>query len=199
MNTTVELTMIDNAQTQWYDCFFERFRYDEVSDLFVQLEVLELDVDALAETDDLKRKTLSGWAYWVLYLRGYLQYCQRGEVDDRNIYWSYLTTHFGPRGHDPGLVETLADPLAARRRVALRFRDIDSLRVRSHPSAFPSAQLEPITLQVVSEPSQLAKTLYRKDDELPLPPVLVDGYHRLFVGRMFRAPGLHGRILWPFE
>jgi hypothetical protein len=193
----IELALIDAARTPWYDCFFERFPYNDVSDLLSGLGVLDLDVDILARTDDLRMNTLSGWTYWVLYLRGYLQYCRRGGVDEDNIYWRYLTRYFGPRGHDPGLVETLADPLAVRSRIALRFLDIDALR-NSRRSLSP-AQLKSIILQVASQPSSEAKILYRKNDEIPLPAAFIDGYHRLFIGRMFRLAGVQARILWPFK
>jgi hypothetical protein len=199
MSATVEPALIDCERTPWNDCFFQRFPYGEIGELFAQLEALELDLALLADTDDLKRAALSGWTYWTLYLRGYLEYCREGRVDDQNIYLSYLIRYFGPLGHDPGLKDTLADSLAAKRRVALRFRDIDSLRMGPQSSQSGSPQFKPITLKVVSQPSRPAKELYRKNDSDPLPPALIDGYHRLFLGRMFRIPGLPGLIIWPSE
>ena len=137
---------------------------------------------------------MSGWAYWTLYIKGYLEYSAGGRVTSDNVYLRYLVGYFGPRNHDPGLQETLIDADAALLRVALRYRDFDNFR---HAGKFAPDQgsIDPVVLTIVDPPPDHAKVLYEAGTGRAFPPAVVDGYHRIFLARLFGTMEFRAHVM----
>jgi hypothetical protein len=129
---------------------------------------------------------MSGWSYWLLYVKGYLQYREGGHVGDANVYLKYMTSHYLEGSHDAGLAAQFDDSDAADR-LAYRFREFDSMLRGAPPS--------PITVVVREMPPANAKILYEVDSGAPVVASLIDGYHRLFVARLIGLAELAAEVI----
>jgi hypothetical protein len=158
---------------------------------------MEIDLDAVAYCHDLANHVVGGWVYWVLYIKGYLQYKDTGTIAEGNVYYDYLTKYFGPRAHDPELVRRLANPPTSTELVARQFRDFDFFR--SHVTHEPeeAGRINPITV-VISDPSLSADDtmiVYEVGSDAPLLASIIDGYHRLFLARLFMVERLPCKVI----
>jgi hypothetical protein len=185
---------IDIARVDWFDAFFSRMGSPSAEKILEAIGAADVDLQALEETGDLAEMAMSGWAYWTLYIKGYLDYSAGGQVTWDNVYLRYLVGYFGPRNHDPGLRETLVDPNAAVHRVALRYRDFDRFRnlQTSHPNGSP---IDPPVLTIVDPPPDHAKVVYEAGTGREVLPAVVDGYHRIFLARLFGARDLKAQVM----
>ena len=158
---------------------------------------MELDVDTVAKCHDLAWDVLGGWVYWVLYIKGYLQHRSTGVIGEGNAYYDYLTKYFGPRSHDPGLVGILADPTSATQLIERRFRDFDEFRDRVAHDPSEAEHIDPVTVVLSSLPPNAddAMLVYEVGSDTPLLASIIDGYHRLFLARLFRVERLPCRVL----
>ena len=194
---TYDRVWIDPLKTPWYDRFFEAWAFDSPQELFRALSGFTLKLRPWSRSQDLRRSGLSGWVYWVLYLRGYLQYLDEYDVTLHNLYLQYLVEYFGPQGHDPGLKSLLADRTRARARVILRYEEIGRFE-RFDVGRDTTLEVDPITLVVGGDGSSRDKVLHLSKSGVALLPGCVDGYHRLFLGRLFGLAALpcdvHGGI-----
>ncbi|HET9198117.1 MAG TPA: class I SAM-dependent methyltransferase [Solirubrobacterales bacterium] len=177
---------IDVQQTPWLDAFFSSWSFESPEGLLAAVRSTDLDLEAATRNRDLSNQGLSGWTYWFLYLKGYTQYAEAGEVADSNVYYRYLTEYFE---QDEGLAQVLRDREAARTRVRRRFEDFEGLAA----GAGEQPEFEPITIWT-QEPAPVdAKLVFVDDSSAPLLAVDIDGYHRLFAAR------LHGLDRVPAE
>lgn len=168
--------MIDVQRTPWYDAFFSTWWFETNEELLAAVRSTSVDLGALVRNRDLSVQGLSGSSYWFLYLKGYTQYEETGEVADSNIYLRYLIEHFE---QDEGLAHVLRDREAARTRVVRRFEDFERLAAGGDEQA----ELEPIIVWT-QEPAPVdAKLVFVHGSWSPLAAVDIDGYHRLFAAR----------------
>jgi hypothetical protein len=183
------------GKTSWYDRFFTMFKSDCLDDLLEAVAGFELDVDRLTKLYDLKRTGLSGWVYWLLYLKGYSQYVQSRCLDSRNVYVQYLQRHAAEQRHDPGLAALLRQMPEVVQRTRRRFEDAE--RLLGEPTIRNRAltELAPLTLVVREPVSRRSLVVYVTHSEQPLRVSALDGFHRLFLARLAGVPSLRCRIV----
>ena len=75
------------------------------SELFTAVAGMDVDVAALARSHDSRVEGYDGWVLWFLYLKGYLEYAEGGEVGPGNSYFNYLTDYHAQVG-DPTVEQT---------------------------------------------------------------------------------------------
>lgn len=176
-------TTVDTVRTPWLDRFFTAMSFESPDDLLAAVAAMELDLDRMMKNRDLQLESTSGWLYWVLFIKGYLQYEQNGGAAYNTTYREYLTRYFGPQGEDPGIGSLLADPNGAAERATLRYKDFERFRA-ARASGATELTVDPIQLFVRTPPSEDAKPLFLANSETPVL-ASVDGYHRLFLARLF--------------
>ena len=73
-------------------------------------------------------------------------------------------------------------------RVARRFRDVELFRrvIAQRPAS--AERLDQITVVLRDEPSAAPQPVYLAGSDSPLQATLIDGYHRLFLARLFGVP-----------
>jgi hypothetical protein len=186
---------IQVGKTSWYDRFFTMFKSEGLDDLLQAVNGFELDVDHLTKLYDLKRTGLSGWVYWLLYLKGYSQYVQTRCLDSRNVYIQYLYRHAAEQRHDPGLAALLRQMPEVVQRTQRRFEDAE--RLLGEPTIRNRAltELAPLTLVVRQSESRGNLIVYLTHSEQPLRVNALDGFHRLFLARLAGVPSLRCRIV----
>lgn len=193
---------IDVSRTCLQQRFFSRFEFNSTEELLSKVAGMQINLDTIAGSDDLRRGVYSGWAYWLLYLKGYLQYTECGTICSDNIYVDYLTRYYGPRAHDPGLQQyhdpglhqVLADPQSRIERVAWRFRDTESFRKHASRDMSWLDGVAPVRVVVSDPPPQHPLLVYEIGSNIPLKASLVDGWHRLFSARLFGIPKLRHKV-----
>jgi hypothetical protein len=121
----VPIRYIDVSRTGLQDRFFHNFEFDTADELLAALAGMEIDLATMARSHDLRREAYSGWVYWLLYLKGYIQYTESGKVGSGNVYFDFLTKFYCELGHDHGLWQELGEPGKVAERVVRRFPDID--------------------------------------------------------------------------
>jgi SAM-dependent methyltransferase len=186
---------VNVGKTCLQERFFVRFNGDSTSEILSAIEAMELDLDALAESDDLKKSVYSGWAYWTLFLKGYLQYAHESHVHAGNIYYDYMMNYYAPRQHDPGLANVFADANTAAKRITQRFEDFDLFRNSAGEHEGVLDKLAPIKIFVgdVPEPHKLLVHVCQSDT--PLVADAVDGWHRLFSAKLWNVEKLACQVI----
>jgi len=180
--TTADIRSIDVARTPWYDRFFKRFERSSPEELLAGIDAMDVNVDELAENGDLATNDLAGWVYWLVYLKGALQ-AQKEAPGPTNVYYALLERHWK---NDPGRTRDLRDPDRLTTLVGRRFNDFNLFRADS------DAMKKAVPLQVVvtqGPPATLThrgvKRIYEFENEVPIETNVIDGYHRLFLARLF--------------
>jgi SAM-dependent methyltransferase len=181
--TELEVHAIDVGRTPWYDRFFTKFAFNSPEELLAAIEGMELDVDALASDGDLAVNDLAGWGYWLVYLKGALQCAQGGALGPGNLYYDLLARH---RNNDPGRAADFSDPGRLRALVRRRFDDFELFRT----DADVPLKIAPLQLVVTDGPpaptsTRAVKRVYEFGSEVPVETTIIDGYHRLFLARLF--------------
>lgn len=173
---------IDVKRTTLHDRFFSVFDFEQVEQLIDAVRGFNVDLGAIAECNDLRRGGYLGWSYWLIYLKGYLQYTSTASVGQGNIYYDFMTVYHRKQMHDPRLSEILGDPAAAISRISLRFRDTRLMENKGRPS-----DATPVLLMVSDPPAAKGQTLtvHVVDSQDPLSVKLIDGWHRLFSAKLF--------------
>jgi hypothetical protein len=119
-----------------------------------------------------------------LYLKGYWQYVESRSVDAGNVYYQYLK-HGYLQDPDPCLALKVADVSGARGVVERRFADFDTFR--AHQGDQGLAEELDALIVVVSEPppAESYVPVYLFDPHRLVLARVIDGYHRLFLARLF--------------
>jgi len=187
---------IDIQRTCLQQRFFEHLRFDTSEELLAALAGIEVNLDALAQSHDLRYYLYSGWGYWLIYAKGYLQYLQTETIGRGNIYYDYLTNYYVPREHDPGLCKELRIPFRTIERVAQRFRDLDFFRTQGARGEGEFYKLEPVRLIVGEPPPQAdALSVYTIGEATALVPRLIDGWHRIFGAKLYGRTSLRAELV----
>jgi SAM-dependent methyltransferase len=181
------------AESTTHKPFFEAWDYPDAAQLLGAVESAEIAVDALAANRNLARHGYSGWAYWFLYLKGWLHYRASGEAGGGNPYFEYMTKHYVPDGADLALARALQDPEVAERLVRRRFEDLD--RFYAAKGADLSAGIAPIRAIVGPLKPHNPLKLLDADRGETIPARRIDGWHRLFGARALGAPRLRAEVV----
>ena len=193
----IRFSSVDIDRTCLQTKFFSTFQYESTADLLAAVQEQPINLAALAENRDLKLDVYSGWSYWLLYLKGYLQYRLSGTIGRGNIYFDYLTEYYIPRSHDAGLCETLTNSSAVIQRISQRFQDLERLDPQVAKGKQQGEQLAPVRVSVTDPPPPewLALPIWEPRSESPLRAALVDGWHRLFAAKLFGAKQVRCEIV----
>ena len=183
--------LIDAQRTCLQERFFAAFSFDSRDELLAAVGDMTFGVDTLAQSADSRVFVYSGWVYWFIFLRGYLEFAESGGLTADNVYLDYLTRYYGPRGHDPGLTYDLIDRERACERVERRFSLVDAA-TSVHPDR--SWEVEPVVVVVGELPPDYPLRVFPIGSPEPLIGKLVDGWHRLFAARLGGVSSVPGRL-----
>jgi SAM-dependent methyltransferase len=185
-----DIRRIDVRQTAWYDRFFTTFAFDSPEKMFTSLENREVNIDPLASDGDLAMEGMGGWLYWLVYVQGALQRARGGAIGPGNIYYDLLAKNWI---NDRGRAADFGDPDRLVMLVKRRFDDFDLFR--SDPDA--PAKMSPIHLLVPDSPPAPTeaidvKRVYDFERGTSVDTTKIDGYHRLFLARLFGHSSVPG-------
>lgn len=180
--TEPDIRMVDVMRTPWYDRFFAKFGLASAEQTLAAIEGTDVNLRSLAQ-NGTNVTNLGDWAYWLVYLKGALESATRSRVDAGNIYYDLLGDYGNP---DPGRSADVGDADRRRELVCRRFDDFNRYRV--DPLA-PDVTT-PIQLVVTDGPPTPSETrgvklVYESGREVPVETTTIDGYHRLFLARLF--------------
>lgn len=188
----------DVRRTNIHWRFFDVLRFDSLDDLFDAIRALDYDLVSLATARDL-RSLYSGWMYWMIYVKGYLEYRDKRMITQDNSYLIYFTARCSETSlRDFVLAEQLEEgarieadaPTVLSRvaveRVGLRFKDMDRCWPDADRAANRGALLFPIRVSVRS-PSMTTDWMAVYEEGVPEPhrAARLDGHHRLFAAKLF--------------
>ena len=183
-------TIIDVQRTALQGQFFKDVTFQSADELLAGIRAMEIDLAGVAGDPDLAEAVYSGKTYWLIFLKGYCQYLDGLILGRGNIYFDYIRDYYTPRRHDPDLSDEFSDPNVALQRVAARFRDVDRFRQAPH-SYVPT----PITIFQTGDPERDDLVLYDAGSGELLHAHAVDGWHRLFVARLFGAATVPAEVV----
>ncbi len=189
---SVEIEIDVHRSVQWFNAFFENFKYESPEALLKAVDEIDLHLDPASQFANAA-SAMSGWLYWLLYIRGYLEHRKSGNLTEDNVYYHYLTRYFGPQNRDPGLGKVLGDNQLAKTRVLQRFRDFQIFREACAQGSQDVKEYEPVAL-FPSSANVDVKQLFTVGSDVSLN-AGVDGYHRLFLARLFGFSKLRARIV----
>jgi hypothetical protein len=182
--TEVDIHTIDVDRTPWYDRFFKRFEFKSPEELLAAIERMDFDIDSLAQNGDPAVTDMAGWAYWVIYLKGALEGGNGKTAGPGNVYYDLLAQH---GNDDLGRVPDYNDPSRLASVVHRRFSDFDIFR--THLEA-PIQTAPPRLVVTQGPPTPRGKRnvarIYEVGSEVPVETTTIDGFHRLFLARLFR-------------
>jgi SAM-dependent methyltransferase len=185
---------IDVGNTCLQEKFFSFFEFNSPEEVFIAVSEFNIDLDIIARSMDCIRYVYSGWVYWFLFTKGYLQYINSGVIDERNIYHEYMVKYYFPRGHDQGLKDQLDSPYLITKRIAQRFHDLDMLR-NSSQDAKILEQFAPICVYISEFESEDELRLHDLETGAVLRAVRVDGWHRLFSAKLCGVEKLRYQVI----
>jgi SAM-dependent methyltransferase len=173
------------------DRFFAMWSYATPDALVEAIRRVDVPIDVLLPNRDLEGFGYNGWGYWFLYLRGWLEYRDAGELTDENPYLHYLARHFVPNGPDPVLSGAIDDASAAREVVLRRFADLD--RIAAQPEDVVMDTITPMRVVVAPRTPRVSLGIETVHGRL-IAAWRVDGWHRAFGARLFGLRGVHAHV-----
>ncbi|MCW3050014.1 MAG: Methyltransferase type 11 [Solirubrobacterales bacterium] len=192
---------IDPALSSTHSAFFEAWDYATAEELLAAVRSTQIPVEAFAANRNVSRHGYSGWAYWLLYLKGWMHYRETGAAGPGNPYFDYMTAHYVPvmtadyvpDGADATIGRELRDPAVAEQVIRRRFADLDRFEAERIDGV--AADMAPIraTVGPIAPPSPL-KLVERTRGETILAR-RIDGWHRLFGARLLGVPALRVEIV----
>lgn len=185
--------LVDPAAGSVHRGFFEAWDYDSTADLLAAVGSTEISLQTLANNRNIARHGYSGWIYWFLYLKGWLDYRESGNAGPGNIYFDYMTTHYIPDGADTALGQAMRNPETAESIVLHRFADLD--RFDEAEGADVSAAIDPIRAVIGHTPPAIPLKLVDAASGASIPARRLDGWHRLFGARALGAGRLRADVV----
>jgi len=183
---------IDPAASTLHRPFFEAWDYPDAERLLAAIDATAIPLDVLAANANVAKHGYSGWAYWFLYLKGWLHYRATGVAGAGNPYFDYMTVHYPPDAADAALGRALGDPDVAERTVRRRFEDLDRFDAASGSDV--SAETTPLRAIVGPLPRNPLRLAVAGSEET-IPARRVDGWHRLFGARALGVPRLRTEVV----
>lgn len=185
---TVEPLVIDLERTCLHEAFFARFRFATFDEYLRAAAQEPMDLAELSQTAELREAPYSGWSYWMIHLKGYAEYLLAGGVEPENTYLRYLRDYYAPQVQDPGLAAGFDDAQEILTRVKNRFAGFDFFR--EHEGQPIGARVLPVRAITSDPPRREPLLLFAVGSETPIVVRLIDGWHRLFAGKLCRIPDL---------
>jgi hypothetical protein len=194
---TVEKSLdfeVDTQRTCLQHVFFSHFAFDSNANLITAVERMECDVDSMAGSEDLRVHAYSGWMYWFLFLKGFLQFRVSRVFHDDNVYLDYFLRYYLPRQHDPGLAPEAGDIDVARGRVLARYSRTLRLAELKSEGVTAVTDVDPIIVDVTDPPPAYPLRIFAVGASDPIAGARVDGWHRLFAARLFGIESIPGSV-----
>ncbi len=182
---------VDVARTLLQEKFFDTFGFDSTEELFAAVDGMDVDVAALARSQDARVGGYDGWVLWFLFLKGYLEYSSSAEVGPGNTYFDYLSGHHG-QALDPTVAQQV-DWDATRAYVVRQFEGMD--RMRAAPESPEVVEQTPPIDVFTNEQAAGRLYVYEPGAHNPITATRLDGWHRLFAARLFGVPRLRLEVI----
>ena len=186
---------IDVERTDLHRSFFRTLNFSRRQDLISAVERIELDVSLLEKSTDLRRNLADGWMYWLLFLKGYLQYAKTGEIREDNVYYDYLIRHYIEHGHNPGMSADLEEPARASERVARRFRDLKRLLSAHDGDNESPAVIDPLRVTSVGQATEPHYVFHLTGSDEVVRVRAIDGWHRLCSARLAGVRSMRSEVI----
>jgi hypothetical protein len=181
--TEPDVRSIDVLRTPWYDTFFDAYAFESPERVLSEIDGTVVDLEVLARNGDLDSDGMSGRDYWQIYVQGALQHARGGEAGPGNTYYEMLSRYWNK---DPGRAADFRDPDLLAKLVKRRFEDFDLFRAAADaPSKMSPARLVVPEGVPKPTPTRGVKRIYVLGSGVPLEITTFDGYHRLFLARLF--------------
>ncbi len=188
--TTARLPIsVDVARTGLHAPFLEHFEAG-IADVIGVVDREPFDAAAVVADPD-GEWGYSGWSYWLLYLKGFLQFRASGAIARGNVYVDYFLDHYLDGPHDPGLRLVVPDDDAALARVTRRFADTQRLLGGRRPGPDP---LPPIRILASHRPVDDTLDVRDATNGLIVKARAIDGWHRMFGALLGGRPTLRGEV-----
>ena len=186
---------VDVARTVLQEKFFTTFNFESPDELCAAVGGMDVDVAALARSHDSRVEGYDGWVLWFVYLKGYLEYAQGGEVGPGNSYFDYLTDYHSQVG-DPD--RGAAGRLGRHARVRRAPVQEHGPHARGGVQPRGAEEIEPL-LAITSERTVGRLMIYEPGVTHPVAATRLDGWHRLFAARVFGVPQLRLEVMGEAE
>jgi hypothetical protein len=187
--------LIDTQRTCLQERFFSHFGFDTMSDLIVAVSEMRVGLDSIARSRDIRAELYSGWIFWFLYLRGFLEFRETNCLEEDNVYLQYMVRYYGPRRHDPGLAYLVDDPIATRERVLARFHDCLTFATAQENGNYDLDDVPPVIVTVTEAAPPYPLRIFPLGAAESVSGSMVDGWHRLFGARVFGVRSLPGQVV----
>jgi hypothetical protein len=181
---------VDVARTGLHRRFFERFG-GQFADVIATVNAEPFDAKAIVSSTECVKFVYSGSSYWLLYLRGFLEFHASGTLGRGNVYVDYFIDHYLPGPFDPKLRGTIPNEAAALTRVSRRFADMQRVLEARRPGA---GMLEPVRILASQKASDDHLEVQAATTGLVVKARAVDGWHRLFAARLGGVSTINGEI-----
>lgn len=184
--------VVDVRRTDIQRRFFERYAAAKTaSDVLAAVAAEQMDAPALIASEDCAPG--AGWTYWLLYLKGYVEYREQNGVDQDNVYVRFFIDHYLPGPYDPGLRSELKDASSILARVGARFADLQRLLGPQRRCA-ADAQILPIRVLASNRHLDDLYDVYDAPSGVSVKAQAIDGWHRLFAARLGDVRTLPGVV-----
>jgi hypothetical protein len=187
--------VIDTQRTCLQKRFFSHFGFDTTSDLIDAVSEMRVGLDSIARSQDIRTELYSGWVFWFLYLRGFLEFRETDSLEEDNVYLQYMMRYYGPRRHDPGLAHLVDDPVATKDRVLARFRDCLAFASAQEKGNYELHDVPPVVVTVTEATPLYPLEIFPMGAAESVSGSMVDGWHRLFGARVFGVRSLRGQVV----
>ncbi len=180
---------IDVSATAGYlhERFLSMFSFGSLAELLAAIRTTTVDFEAMAGNADMRRG-YRGWLYWFTYLKGYVEYLERGSVEADNVFCRYLAERHLPQVDEPGMASSDLAAITAR-----RYRDLDRMRAFLSVDKRELVGFVPVRL-ILSDPPPANPLCVRLADGETLAARMIDGWHRLFAAALCGVPTLSGDV-----
>lgn len=185
---------IDTRRTCLQRAFFTQFEFDSMPELIEAVGEIRVGLSTIAKSCDIRSMLYSGWVYWLLFLRGFLEYVEAGRLEEGNVYLDYMLRYYAPRRHDPGVVESFRRRESAAERIVARFETLSRLALAADVGTLAVDDLEPVDVIFRQPVPEYPLRVFPVDGAESIGAALVDGWHRLFGAHLFGIESIPGIV-----
>jgi hypothetical protein len=186
---------IDAQRTCLQRVFFTQFQFETMAELVDAVAEVRVGLATIAKSQDVRSTLYSGWVYWLLFLRGFLEYTDAGRLEDDNVYLEYMVRYYAPRRHDPGVVESFRNPETASERIMARFATLSYFALAAEEGTLALDDVEPVVVTVRRPMPEYPLRVYPVAGKDSIGAALVDGWHRLFGAHLFGIESIPGVVV----